>query len=304
MKTLVTGANGFLGHHLCARLEKDGHAITKVDLHNCDLTQAGSLAQFNGTAYDVIYHLAAWTQAGDFCLYHTGEQWIINQLINTHVLQWWHEAQPQAKLVAMGSSCCYPDHLERREENFLRDLPTESLLTYGMTKRMLYVGMTALHKQYGHRYLLPVLSTLYGSGYHLDGRQMHFIFDLIRKIADAKFKGGSVALWGDGHQSRELIHVRDVVNAMVRLAAAVDNDIVNIASGREYTIRWYAEEICRLVGYDPALIQYDTTRYVGAKSKFLVIDKLQRLLPDFAPLDVRAGLKEVVDWYVTARGYR
>ena len=50
-----------------------------------------------------------------------------------------------------------------------------------MTKRMLYQGVRALNKQFGMKYLCLVPSTLYGPKYHLDGRQMHFIFDLIRK---------------------------------------------------------------------------------------------------------------------------
>ena len=47
-----------------------------------------ALEPFGAVAYDQIIHLAAWTQAGDFCLYHPGEQWIINQQMNTNVLAW------------------------------------------------------------------------------------------------------------------------------------------------------------------------------------------------------------------------
>ncbi|MDB6031409.1 MAG: GDP-L-fucose synthase, partial [Verrucomicrobiales bacterium] len=85
MKILVTGASGFLGTHLCHALEKEGHLVTRLSSKNCDLTKADSLDAFNGTQYDQIFHLAAWTQAGDFCLYHPGEQWVINQKMNTHV---------------------------------------------------------------------------------------------------------------------------------------------------------------------------------------------------------------------------
>lgn len=303
MHILITGATGFLGAHLSKRLETDGHAPIKLGSRDADLTQANSLAPFNDKKVDLIYHLAAWTQAGDFCLHHQGEQWLINQLINTHVLQWWQAEQPQAKLIAMGSSCCYPDHLARSEENFLRDTPTETLLTYGMTKRMLYTGLDAMRMQYGLRYLLLIPSTLYGPDYHLDGRQMHFIFDLIRKIVDARYGGPEVVLWGDGSQTRELIHVGDFVNAMVYLAGRVDNEIVNLGSQENYSIRWYAETICDLVGYDPALIQYDTSRYVGTKDKFLVLDKLKTLMPEFKVTNVRNGLEEVIVWYKEARGY-
>lgn len=304
MKILVTGATGFLGTHLCKRLEADGHELLKLGSRDADLTQANSLAKFSDVKYERIYHLAAWTQAGDFCLHHAGEQWLINQLINTHTVQWWHEKQPQAKFIAMGSSCCYPDHLPRSEDHFLRDTPTETLLTYGMTKRMLYTGMEAMRLQYGLRYLLLIPSTLYGPDYHLDGRQMHFIFDLIRKIVDARYGGPEVVLWGDGSQTRELIHVTDFVNAMVYLSDRTDNEIINLGSQENYSIRWYAETICDLIGYNPQRIRYDTSCYVGAKDKFLVLDKVRKLMPDFQITDVRQGLEEVVTWYKQARGYK
>jgi len=173
MNILITGATGFLGSTLCDRLERDGHTLVRLGSRNCDLTQPDSLDRFNDLRYDQIFHLAAWTQAGDFCLRHPGEQWIINQQINTNVLAWWQRHQPQAKLIAMGTSCAYAPELELVEENYLTGLPIDSLFTYAMTKRMLYAGMLALHKQFGLSYLCLVPSTLYGPGYHTDGRQMH-----------------------------------------------------------------------------------------------------------------------------------
>ena len=41
--------------------------------------------------FDEIYHLAAWTQAGDFCLKYPADQWINNQIINTNILNWWKQ---------------------------------------------------------------------------------------------------------------------------------------------------------------------------------------------------------------------
>src|SRR5437867_4080808 len=162
MDILVTGATGFLGRMLCARLEAEGHIVVRLDSENCDLTRAEPLTEFNERAYEQIYHLAAWTQAGDFCLYHPGEQWIINQQINTNVLAWWQKHQPQAKLISIGTSCAYDTNLELAEENYLVGTPIESLYTYAMTKRMLYVGLLALHSQFGLKYLYVVPSTLYG----------------------------------------------------------------------------------------------------------------------------------------------
>lgn len=297
MNIFVTGGNGFLGSALCRRLEDDDHVVVRPGSRQCDLTTPESLRRFDGRRYDVIYHLAAWTQAGDFCLHHPGEQWVINQQINTNVLAWWQARQPQAKLVAMGTSCAYAPGRELAEENYLEGRPIESLFTYAMTKRMLYVGMQSLARQFGLRYLCLVPSTLYGPGYHTDGRQMHFIFDLIRKILYARRGGPSPVLWGDGHQKRELVFIDDFVDAMLRLTATVDNDLVNIGAGQEHSIREFAAAICELTAYDFGQIRFDTSRYVGATSKVLSVRKLVGLMPDYRPRPLRNGLARTIAWF-------
>jgi GDP-L-fucose synthase len=296
MKILITGSTGFLGTALCKALEREGHFLVKLSSKNGDLTQPDALLKFNDQKYDFIYHLAAWTQAGDFCLHHPGEQWIINQKINTNVLAWWHQHQPQAKLICMGTSCAYAPDLEMKEENYMVGLPIDSLFTYAMTKRMLYTGLLALHKQFGLKYLCLVPSTLYGPSYHTDGRQMHFIFDLIRKILRGKLKSEQVILWGDGYQKRELVFLDDFVRVAIQLTRTCENDLVNIGAGEEFTIRHFAELICKKVGYDPAKIQYDTLKYVGTQSKCLSIGKLRRLLPDFKSTPLHEGLAQTIEW--------
>jgi len=301
MEILVTGASGFLGTALCGRLESDGHRLVRLNSRICDLTRQGSLDPFDDRRYDQIYHLAAWTQAGDFCLRHPGQQWIINQQINTHVLAWWQSAQPQAKLIAMGTSCAYDPDLELVEENYLAGKPIESLFTYAMSKRMLYAGLVALGQQFALPYLCLVPSTLYGPAYHTDGRQMHFIFDLIRKVILGKECGMPVELWGDGHQRRELVYVDDFVEAAVRLAAAVEGKLVNVGAGEEFSIRHFARLICDRIGYDFEQVAFDTSRYVGARSKCLATARLHRLLPDWRQTPLGEGLDRTIDWFWTQR---
>jgi len=301
MKILVTGGSGFLGKALCRALAQDRHEVIAPDSKSCDLTRAESLLPLNGTRCDRIYHLAAWTQAGDFCLYHPGEQWIINQQINTNVLNWWRVYQPHAKLVSIGTSCCYDPALALKEGNYLLGTPVDSLFTYAMTKRMLYVGQMALHRQFGLFHLTVVPSTIYGPGYHSDGRQMHFIFDLVRKILRGALYGETPVLWGDGRQRRELVYIDDFVTILRRLADDRENDLVNIGAGEEHEIREFARMICEQVGYDPERIQFDQTRYVGAKSKCLDTAKLRALYQDLCltPLDV--GLKRTIEWFLANR---
>jgi GDP-L-fucose synthase len=302
MNIVVTGSSGFLGKPLCKYLKEKGHSLTELTSVNCDLTREDSLSHYNDLNYDLIYHLAAWTQAGDFCIEHPGEQWIANQKINTNVLSWWATQQSQAKLVFMGTSCVYAPNAELKESEYMVGEPIDSLYTYAMTKRMLYQGARALSQQFGLRYLCAVPSTLYGPGYHTDGRQMHFIFDLIRKIIRGKEYGEKVVLWGDGYQRREIILVDDFVNILYLLNKEYDNEIFNIGAGEEYAIRHFATMICDIVGYDVQKIIYDESKYVGAKSKVLNIDKATAMLQsNYNVCSLNIGLERTIKWFYQSK---
>ena len=293
-KAFVTGGAGFLGQTLVPALKGAGMVVVAPTSKECDLRQPGSLDGVTET-FDYLFHLAAWTQAGEFCLHHQGEQWIINQQINTNVLGWWKESQPQARAVLMGTSCAYDPALPLVEDNFLRGEPIASLYTYAMTKRMLHVGALSLRKQFGLEFMTLVPSTLCGPYYHLDGRQMHFIYDVVRKIIEAKETGTPAVLWGDGEQRREILHVEDFVTGMLRL---LDDDralgeVINLGAGRDYTVREFASEVCRQIDAPDGAVEYDTSRYVGARSKLLDTAKIADLVP-WAPRGVEACVQDVI----------
>lgn len=298
MKILITGASGFLGRFLKDSLEKQNHEVIGLSSKDADLRNSNALSQYDSVKFDQIFHLAAWIQAGDFHLYHSGEIFAYNQLINSNLLNWWMQKQPQAKCIAMGTSCAYAPDAQLKEEHYLEGQPHASLFPYAMTKRMLYIGLQAMQKQYGMNYLYLVPSTLYGPGYHTDQRQLHFIFDLIRKIIAAKYDGDTASLWGNGLQKRELVHVHDFVNLMLQLNETQNNELINIGAGKEHTIREFAELICNTVDYDPSLIEYDTSKFVGAKSKCLNTEKMQSLCPEYSMKPLSQGLEETIHWFL------
>lgn len=305
MKVLVTGGGGFLGSRLGCELQRRGLELYAPSSSEVDLRDSGALQSvFEDVQFDRIYHLAAWTQAGDFCLKHPGEQWLINQQINTNLLSWWSTRQPQAKLISIGTSCAYDPALPHSEENYLLGQPVDSLFTYAYTKRMLQVGVESLAQQFGLQYLTVVPSTLYGPGYHLDGRQMHFIFDLIRKFLRFKYFSEPIVLWGDGHQRRELIFVDDFISQMFGLDEVVFNQVVNIGAGEDYSIREFAEILGSVTGVHGHEIEYDTSRYVGARAKLLLCKKRDSLLSNVGMTPLFNGLKDTVKWFEESKAYR
>ena len=97
----ITGGSGFLGRYLVKKLKENFNIIdhpTSSEVNLIDYSQLKSISR----KYDQIYHLAAWTQAGDFCLKNQGMQWIINQQINTNIIKWWQENQRKAKFLFVG----------------------------------------------------------------------------------------------------------------------------------------------------------------------------------------------------------
>ena len=294
--TLVTGATGFLGGHLVEKLKKLGHTIFVSNTKIANLSNLDNLKIYDGTKFDYIFHLAAVTKAGDYCLKHKGDQWVANQTINTNILKYWKEHQPQAKMICMGTSCSYAPDVFMTEDNYLTGEPDKGLYTYAMTKRMLLIGLQSLSEQYGLKWLYFIPSTLYGPEFELHDN--HFIFDFIRNCYNAKHNGEDFVIWGDGEQRRELIFVDDAVDAMISLLD-VENEVFNLGSGNDNAINEFATMVCQTYDYDPKFIKRDLTKYVGVRSKKIDTTKIDKYLhpKKLVNTSLKDGIKKAVEYF-------
>jgi GDP-L-fucose synthase len=293
---LLLGGTSFLGGHLAAALRQRDWEVVSTGSRDFDLRNYDVPETLKSPKFSLIVLLSAWTQAGTFCDTHRGEQWLINQGINTNALRYWHEYQPQAKLVAFGTSVSYDETLGFREETYLEGVPHDKYAAYAWSKRSLLVGLQSLAKQFGYQYLYLIPSTLVGPNYHLDGRQLHFIYDIVRKCLRSQLDGGDVILWGDGHQRRELVDVRDAAEWILELAETVSDPIVNLGAGKDYSIRELAGMVCKIIDLPPERLKFDETAFVGVRAKILDISRLNILLPHRRQTPVEETLGSVIEW--------
>ena len=133
-------------------------------------------------------------------------------------------------------------------------------------------GIKAYKKQYGLSGTTVVFATLYGPHDDFDISRSHVVSALVQKFCDAKKNGNSqVEVWGDGHQTRELIYIDDQITGLL-MTCDYGGDLINIGSGVETSIKDLAETIKRLSEYEGEIF-YNTNRFVGVKRKVLNIDK-------------------------------
>lgn len=301
MKILVTGDRGFLGRHLTPTLINNGHEVIRCNTDSFNLLDYEWLKAASRHTFDVIFHLATYAKAGDWCIKNAGDQWLINQQINTNMLRFWVEEQPQAKLITMGTSCVYSncEDSENTREHFytLSGVASDgALFSYASTKRMMQIGLQALGRQYGLKWLTFIPSTLYGPGF--DVEDSHFIFDLIKKFHAAKVGNDDVRLWGDGRQRRELVHISDAVEAMYKLMH-LEDQIINLGAGTDYELREFAQMVATHTEYTGPVL-WDGSRYTGARRKILNSDKITGLLgPNWQKVPLSSGIKQSVNYYLT-----
>jgi GDP-L-fucose synthase len=283
MNIIVTGASGFVGRHLVPALEEQGNTV--YALNSSDFTDIWLFEDI-----DYIIHLAVKTAAGGYCQTHQGEQYLINSAINTEMLHAWKNKYPNAKMVTFGSSCGYDKNVIKTEDNYLKGEPEPGYEVYGTIKRSLLVGLKALKQEYNMDYSYLIPSVFYGPEYDLHDK--HFIFDLIKKIISAKNGGDKVILWGTGDQTRELIFIKDAVDIIIK-ALTWNKEIVNLSSGKEHSIKEYAQTICNIVDYDFNLIEWDTAAFVGSPNKKLINTHLQ----DYNFTSLEEGLRQTIEYY-------
>lgn len=301
MRVAVAGGFGFLGANIVRKLEERGHEPlpfsrrTSVDMRV--LKQINEF--FAQQRPEIVINCAAHVGGIAYNALAPIEVYEDNLLIGFNLVRACY-LSGVGKLVNIMPNCTYPGVAEvYREDEWWAGEMHETVLTYGMPRKAVWVQCWAYNKKYGLNSIHIVLPNLYGPGDHFDPVRSHALGGLIKKIVEAKVRNSStVEIWGTGDPVREWGYVEDAAQGiMVAMEKYNDIDILNLGEGKGYTIREIAEMIREAVGWQGEFV-FDLTRPDGAPKKILDVNKMRRALSWEPKTPIKEGIRETVEWYM------
>jgi GDP-L-fucose synthase len=299
-KILITGGSGFLGRQIVAQAKNAGYEVFAPRSANFDLeTGKGVDDYFSKENIDCIIHSAAYY--GGIGINQIDPVGLLTK--NTKMALCIFEAAAKwkvKKIISVGSACSYPGAIKDnlKEENMFQGRCHHSIEAYGFTKRIHLTLQSAFFKQHSLLSNQVVLTNLYGEYDVFQERRSHVVSALIKKIVDAKQNNTKVKAWGTGKPIREFLHVEDAAAVIVK-SIQFEHDLEPVnANGEEISIYDLSNLIAQIVGLDESQIQWDSSQPDGVARKVLDGEKLKKLLPDFQPMSLRAGLDKTIRWYL------
>lgn len=258
-KILVTGAGGFIGHHLVRYLKEKGYWVRGVDIKEPEYSPKNEADEFllldlryidnclkATEGIEEIYALAADMGGMGFIMSHTSDILYNNVSINSNTA----EAARQNKVKRLfysSTACVYPKY-KQKEINVpaLKEsdaYPAEPDSEYGWEK----LFSERLYKSYGQFYEVRIarFHNIYGPEGTYDGERAKAPAALSRKVALAK-DGDYIEIWGDGLQTRSFCYIDDCTEGIYNLMNSDIKEPLNIGSDRLVSVNETVDIIAKI----------------------------------------------------------
>lgn len=197
------------------------------------------------------------------------------------------------KIVAASSASIYglADVFPTPEDHH----PYNNQTWYGASKVMLEGLLRSYHAMYGLPYVALRYFNVYGPRMDTHGKYTEVLVRWIDRIA----QGQPPLILGDGHQTMDFVYIDDVAKANVlALQSDCDDDVINVASGRETSLRELAAALLKVMGATHLVPEYGPERRVNPVLRRLASTrKAQSLLGFRAEVGLEEGLDRLVRWW-------
>lgn len=303
-RILVTGATGFLGHHIVPELQKTFAAeFVCVGRKDYDLLKTGEPERMiREVAPDCVIHLAAKSGGIVDNKKRPADYFYENLAMNTQVFEASFRAGVKKLLTLMGG-CSYPSKATSPigEDQMWNGFPQIESAGYSVAKKMLLVQSWAYRVQHGFNSVVLIPGNVYGEWDNFNLEQAHVIPALIRKYIEAGERGQKemIAL-GTGTPTRDFVYAGDVGRAIPWFLANYDSsEPVNISAGRRITIRELAETVKKVTNFGGEIV-WDTSKPDGQMDKIFDVARLKGLGLS-CDTTLEDGLRRTTEWFLEAR---
>jgi GDP-D-mannose 3',5'-epimerase len=308
-KVLVTGAGGFIGHHLTKYLVRRGYWVRGVDLKKpeyeptvahefelLDLTDRANALKATRNI-DEVYGLAA--NMGGIGFIENNKAVIVrdNTLININSIEAARENGVQRYLYT-SSACIYPARLQMSTDpSPLKEqdaYPADAEDGYGWEK--LYMERVCRHysEDFGLETRIVRFHNIFGPLGTYDGGREKSPAAICRKIALAR-DGDEIEVWGDGEQTRSYCYIDDCIDGICRLMRSDYREPINLGQDRMISINQLIGMVAKIAG-KTIYKHYDLSKPQGVRGRNSDNTLLREVLNWEPAISLEDGLARTYHW--------
>tara|TARA_B100002019_G_scaffold291242_1_gene310837 strand:- start:2517 stop:3428 length:912 start_codon:yes stop_codon:yes gene_type:complete len=298
-KILIFGSGGLVGSAVKRTFESDDNYKVFTPLRNeVDLFSFDETYNFiNKINPDWIINCAA--KVGGILANNTyrTEFLIENLKINLNILESCM-GNNNINIINLGSSCIYPLNAENpiKESSFMDGKLEPTNSPYALAKIAAIELGKEIKYQYGNKIINLMPTNLYGPKDNFSEKDSHVIPGLIHRLSK-NIDENSFEIWGTGKPLREFLYVYDLADCIKFIIESnMDEDLINVGSGEEISIKNLALLISEILNYNGDL--FFNEEMPDGNPRKLLDSSLLRSYGWSPKTNLEEGLKQTVEWYL------